>query len=48
MLCRLSQWRGDNEGPQDISDSDNNSDSSDDRMKESEVESDLDEDDVLL
>ena len=35
-------------GPQDISDSHNNSDSSDDRMKESEVESDLDEDDVLL
>ena len=48
LLCRSSQWRSDNEGTQDITDSDtDDSDSSDDRMKESEVESDLNEDDVL-
>lgn len=48
LFCRLFQWRGDNEGFQDIFDFDNNSDLSDDCMKEFEVELDLDEDDVLL
>lgn len=47
MLYRSSQWSSGSEGPQDISDSDNNSDSSEDHLKGSEVESDLDEDDVL-
>ena len=45
MLYRSSQWSSDNEGPQNISDSVNNSDSS--GLKESEEELDLDEDDVL-
>ena len=47
MLYRSFQWNSDNEGPQNISDSVNNSDSSEDCMIESEEESDLDEDDVL-
>lgn len=45
MLYRSSQWNSDNEGPQNISDSVINSDSS--GLKESEEELDLDEDDVL-
>ena len=45
MLYRSSQWSSDNEGPQNISDSVNNSDSS--GLKESEEELDLDEDDVF-
>ena len=45
MLYKSFQWSSDNEGPQNISDSVNNSDSSE--LKESEEELDLDEDDVL-
>ena len=46
LLSRSPQWSSNNEGPQNISDFVNNSEASEDCMKESE-ESDLDEDEVL-
>ena len=47
MLFRSSDWNSDNEFPRDISNSDNNSDSSEASFKTSEIESDLDENGVL-
>ena len=46
MLFRSSQWSSDKESPQNF-DSDHYSDSSEERLKESGSESDLNEDDLL-
>ena len=47
LLFRRSHWSSENEGSPDIFISDHYSDSSEDHLKDSELESDLDEDDVL-
>ena len=46
LLFRSSQWSSDNDSPQNF-DSDHYSDSSKDCLKEFELESELDEDDLL-